>query len=175
MGQKTAETLKMNIRLYQSTSKPSQVILASLLEKSLERKNKALVRCGSKEKSQKLSESLWGNEGFLPHGVAQSDSAEHQPIWLSYEGQAEDKIGADILFLCDSLLPEIADAKSADCQFKDIILLFDKADVKAVEIMRGFWKYLQETDLPHIEEVIFWQQENGKWKEAAKQGSKNDS
>ncbi len=165
----------MNIRLYQSTSKPSEVILATLLEKSLDRDNKALVRCKSKEKAQKLSESLWQREGFLPHGIAEIDSADLQPIWLSYEGQMENVIGADILFLCDSLLPDVSDKENADCQFADIILLFDKADMKAVEIMRGFWKYLQETDLPHIEEVIFWQQENGKWKEAAKQGSKNDS
>ncbi len=173
----------MNIRLYQSTSKPSEVILALLLERTLERdKKKALVRCGSKEQALTLSEKLWQAESFLPHGVAEEDSHELQPIWLSYENQEDKDIKADILFLCDSLVPDIGDSKKEDCRFADIILLFDKSDIKAVEVMREFWKYLQEADLPHVEEVIFWQEEKGKWKEAArqkngqnKQGDKNAS
>ncbi len=158
----------MNIRLYQSANKPSQTTLAALLHKVLERGNKAIVRCDSKEKATNLSESLWHSDSFLPHGIENNDSPEWQKIWIAYEKLTQNLIQANTLFLYDALIPDI---EHSDKEFTDVILLFDKKDDEGVKKMRSFWKSLQEQDLPHIEKVSFWQQQNGKWIETA-QGKK---
>ena len=73
--------------------------LPELLEKTLAKGWKAVVRSGSRDRLEHLDGWLWSwrDDSFLPHGVAGEPQAERQPVLLT-TGEANDN-GAQALFL----------------------------------------------------------------------------
>ncbi len=129
-------------------------VLPGLLEKTLERGWRAVVRAGSRERVEALDGYLWTyrDESFLPHGAA-GDGAV-QPVWLTDGEDVPNK--ADVLFLTDNTKTP-ADALGA---FTRCVTIFDGRDVDALKDAREFWKVAKAAG----HEAAYWKQSpEGRW------------
>lgn len=134
-------------------------VLPGLLERTLERGWKAVVRCGSRETVARLDEVLWTykDESFLPHGAA-ADAAAEQPVFLT-DG-AEIPNAADLLFLVDNA----AANASAIGAFVRCVTIFDGGDDTAVASARAFWKDVKAAG----HDATYWKQSpQGRWEKQA--------
>ena len=119
-----------------------------LLDKTLSRGWRALVRTGQPERLDHLDGWLWSyrDDSFLPHGVAGEPLAEHQPILLT--AVMDNPNAAQALFLIDG-----AEAGALD-GFERCILLFDGRDEDATALARGRWRGFKQSG--HA--VSYWKQ-----------------
>ena len=129
-------------------------VLPGLLEKSLERGWKAVVRAGSRERVEALDSHLWTyrDDSFLPHGAG--GDGERQPVWLT---DADDiPNGAEVLFLVDGAAVETSKAGA----FQRCVMIFEGNDSEAVSAARAFWKDAKSAG----HETTYWKQaDNGRW------------
>jgi len=149
------------VRFYHLTRKTLEEVLPELLEKSLGRGWRAVVRAGSPERVASLDAHLWSADpqGFLPHGMSDDGHAADQPVWLT--DKVENPNGAHVLFLVDGAGADGLDAFQLAC------ILFDGRDAQAVQTARGDWKRLKDGGL----KLTYWQQnERGGWAKAAEAG-----
>lgn len=133
-------------------------VLPGLLEKTLARGWRAVVRTPSAERIEHLDGLLWTwrDDSFLPHGVAGEPMAERQPVLIT-RGQ-DNPNGAAALFLVDGA--EVGDLAG----FERCVLIFDGGDEAAVAAARGEWTTLKAEGRP----VTYWRQgEAGGWKKQA--------
>ncbi|GJL92201.1 DNA polymerase III subunit chi [Hyphococcus sp.] len=129
-------------------------VLPGLLEKTLERGWRAVVRASSRERVEALDAHLWTyrDESFLPHGAAGDGAA--QPVWLTEKEDIPNQ--ADVLFLTDNAVAS-ADAISA---FTRCVTIFDGRDDEAVADARRFWKEAKAFN----HDVAYWKQSpEGRW------------
>lgn len=134
-------------------------VLPGLLEKTLERGWKAVVRCGSRAMVERLDEALWtySEESFLPHG-ADIERSEEQPVFLTASDETPN--GAEILFLVDNA----SIAVSALELFTRCVTIFDGRDEAALERARAFWKEIKAAGLA----ATYWKQSpQGRWEKQA--------
>ncbi len=142
------------VRFYHLTRTTLEAALPRMLEKTLERDQRAVVRAGSEERVEALTNWLWTyrDRSFLAHGSAKDGHAEHQPIWLT--DQDERPNGAQVLFLTDGAASE----RLADYEL--CAVLFDGNDAAAVAAARAQWSGLEEAG----HDLTYWQQdEDGRW------------
>jgi DNA polymerase-3 subunit chi len=147
------------VLFYHLTAAPLEATLPGLLEKSLERGWRVLVRCGSEAGLAMLDRHLWTyrDDAFLPHGTAASGHAAQQPVYLTQD--AGNPNGAGVLMLVDgarATADEIAG-------FERCCLIFDGNDTRAVETARADW--LAVTAAGHA--AKYWAQEHGRWVQKA--------
>lgn len=112
-----------------------ETVLPDLLEKTLERGWKAVVRASSRERVEALDALLWTfrEESFLPHAAGGGD-AGRQPVWLT---DGEDAPNApNVLFLVDGARQDAG----AIGGLERCVTIFDGADEEAVAAARAFWK-----------------------------------
>ena len=134
-------------------------VLPGLLEKTLERGWKAVVKCGAKESVARLDEVLWtfNDESFLPHSADHARAAD-QPVFLTDQDGAPN--GADLLFLVDNAGVDI----SAVSSFTRCVTIFDGGDDKAVADARAFWKAVKSAG----HDATYWKQSpQGRWEKQA--------
>ena len=133
-------------------------VLPDLLEKTLARGWRALVRTTDSLRIDHLDGWLWSfrDDSFLPHGVMGEPHAERQPVLLS---TGEDNPNcADVLFLLDGAAPGVLDG------YTRCIVLFDGRDESALKTARGRWKDIKAMGLPGS----YWRQsEQGRWEKQA--------
>jgi DNA polymerase-3 subunit chi len=135
-------------------------VLPGLLEKTLERGWKAVVRCGTRETVTRIDEILWtySDDSFLPHS-ADSVRAPDQSIWLTE--QSENPGCADLLFLVDNAAATVAEIGS----LVRCVTIFDGGDERAVVAACEFWKAVKAAG----HDATYWKQSStGRWE---KQGS----
>ncbi|MEL6281689.1 MAG: DNA polymerase III subunit chi [Pseudomonadota bacterium] len=141
---------------YHLTMRPLEAALPELLEKTLERGWRAVVRCGSVERVGALDKLLWTyrDESFLPHGVAGDGPAERQPIYLTAGPELPN--APQLLFLVDG-----ADASPEEmASFERCCLMFDGNDPAMVAKAREAWKSATGGGLP----AVYWAQDDrGRW------------
>jgi len=146
------------VRFYHLTRTPLDQALPQMLEKTLERGQRAVVRAASEARVEALSARLWSynDRSFLPHGTVKDGRAERQPVWLTVQDEAPN--GAEVLFLTDGATSDrIAD-------FGRYVLLFDGGDEEALAQARAQWKAFKEAG--HA--VSYWQQDDeGRWGQKA--------
>lgn len=146
------------VLFYHLQNAPLERVLPDLLERSLQRGWRAIVRAGSKERLDALNNTLWTyrDESFLPHGTLEDGPPDLEPILLTTD--AENPNGANVLFLVDGAEPgEIAG-------YERCVLMFDGRDADAVAAARNHWKILK--DAGH--DTTYWQQSDaGKWEKKA--------
>lgn len=133
-------------------------VLPLLLEKTLERGWRAVIKASSRERVEALSASLWTwrDDAFLPHGSARDANAALQPIWLSDNDEVPNK--ATVRFCVDG-----ANATDMD-KMQRTIFLFDGSNETAVQQARDQWKKLKDSDL----EITYWRQNaQGQWEKKA--------
>ena len=136
------------IWFYHLERSPLEQVLPELLERTLQRGWKALVRTAQPERIEHLDGWLWSwrDDSFLPHGTADEPMAERQPVLLTTA--LENPNGAEALFLVDG-------AEPGDLTpHERCILIFDGRDDAALETARGRWKAFKDQGLP----VSYWKQ-----------------
>ena len=147
------------VRFYHLTRTSLESALPQMLEKTLERDQRAVVMAGSEERVEALNAWLWTyrDRSFLPHGSKRDGFAADQPIWLT--ATDENPNGAQVLFLTDGAASEALD------DYALCAMLFDGKDETAVSGARAAWRRLK--DAGH--DLTYWQQdERGRW---AQQGA----
>ena len=144
------------VRFYHLTERPLEAVLPVMLERSLARGWRALVRGTEPARIDALSNALWSwrEESFLAHGTPTEGMAHLQPIWLSCEAANPNR--ANALFLVDSAGAE-PDELGA---FEMAAILFDGHDAAAVERARGQWRQVKDAGL----RAVYWAQDaSGAW------------
>lgn len=144
----------MDISFYHLTRTTLEAALPQMLEKTLERGQRAVVRAGSAERVEALNGWLWTykDRGFLPHGSAKDGREALQPIWLTEKDERPNE--AQVLFLTDGAVSE----ELAD--FERCAVLFDGNDEAALAAARAQWAGLK--DAGH--DLTYWQQnDQGRW------------
>ena len=127
-------------------------VLPSLLEKTLQRGWRALVKLPDRESLQAMDEALWTyrDESFLPHGT---DGPDH-PVLLTTENEPEN--GAQAVFLT----PGTTMTPDAMKQFERCVLLFLP---EGAEAARAQWRILKDEGFA----VTYWKQTlEGRWEKA---------
>jgi DNA polymerase-3 subunit chi len=131
--------------------------LPELLEKTLQRGWKAVVRAREPDRLQQLDGWLWTyrDDSFLPHAPDDEAGAARQPILLTTG--FENANGADALFLVDGAEPgELAG-------YARCVVLFDGADEAQLAVARAQWSAVKATGVS----VSYWKQQARGWEKQA--------
>ncbi|MBI5942183.1 MAG: DNA polymerase III subunit chi [Caulobacterales bacterium] len=133
-------------------------VLPDLLDKTLKKGWRAVVRTGAPERLEHLDSWLWSfrDESFLPHGLADEPFAEHQPVLLTTRTDTPN--AAQALFLIDG-------AEAGDLSpHERCIVLFDGRDEAALADARRRWKAFKAEG----RSVSYWRQgEQRGWEKMA--------
>jgi DNA polymerase-3 subunit chi len=132
--------------------------LPELLEKTLARNWRALVRSTAAERIEHLDGWLWTyrDDAFLPHGVDGEPMADRQPVLITT--RMDNPNQARALFLIDGAEPgDLSD-------YARCVLLFDGRDEAAVAAARGRWRAFKDAGC----EISYWRQgESSGWRKEA--------
>ena len=129
-------------------------VLTGLLEKTLQRGWKAVVRSVSDERVAVLDNHLWSyrDEAFLPHGST-GDGAL-QPVWLTASNDMPNE--PELLFLVDGAAVELPEVENLN----RCVMIFDGHDEAGRARARDFWKSTAAAG----HEVTYWKQsEDDRW------------
>jgi DNA polymerase-3 subunit chi len=123
-----------------------------LIEKTLERGWRALIRVDTAERADDLDTRLWTfNDGFLPHAQLGDGEAARQPVLITTEDGNPNS--ANVLFLVGGA--PAPDWNSAAAQsFTRIVLMFDGRDATAVDAARAAWKSAKAAG----HDVTYWKE-----------------
>jgi len=131
-------------------------VLPGLLERTLARGWRALVRTESSDRAAAIDSLLWtcDEESFLPHAQKGDGDSAAQPILITVEPGNPNR--ADVLFLVGGTTPDDWNAEA----FSRIVVLFDGRDATTLAVARDAWKTVK--GLGH--EATYWRQSvQGKW------------
>lgn len=144
------------VRFYQLQKKRLDQALPEILQKAVERGQRAVVKAASRERVEALSLALWTYDpgSFLPHGHVRDGSEADQPVWLT--DRDENPNGAALLVLVDG-----ADAAGTTVGgFPLCCDVFDGNDQEALLAARARWKSCKDKGYSLS---YFQQDEAGKW------------
>ena len=132
--------------------------LPELLEKTLAKGWRAVVRATSRDRLEHLDGWLWSwrDDSFLPHGLDDEPEAERQPVVLTTGAGNPNR--ANALFLIDGAEPgEIGG-------YERCVVLFDGRDEAALADARRRWTELKRSGAS----VSYWKQtQRGGWEKQA--------
>ncbi len=132
-------------------------VLPGLVEKSLERGWRAVIKTESSERSDALDNLLWtyDEQSFLAHAQSGDGEPKRQPVLITVED--ENPNGAQILFCVGGAEPSDWNSLSALAR---VVMLFDGRDQTFVDRARAAWK--KAKDAGH--DVTYWkEQPSGKF------------
>ncbi len=135
-----------------------ETVLPALLERTMGRGWRALVRADDDDLLKRLDDHLWTYrpDSFLAHGRADEPHAAEQPVVLTRA--RENPNGAQALFIVDG-----ADLAVSE-EFERCFILFDGNDEMALAAARDRWKTLKADG----GELQYWKQDGeGRWARAA--------
>ncbi len=133
--------------------------LPELLDKTLARGWRALVRATGPERLEHLDGWLWSyrDDSFLPHGLAGEPNAARQPVLLTTEAQGNPN-QADALFLIDGAEPGAFEG------YARCLVLFDGKDEEQLALARRQWSALKAQGAA----LSYWKQgAQGGWEKQA--------
>src|SRR5580692_5948985 len=138
-------------------------VLPGLVEKTLERGWRALIRTESADRAQAIDALLWtyNDQTFLPHAQLGDGEAKRQPVLITVEeGNAND---ANVLFLVGGAVPPAWDSAQAK-SLSRIVLMFDGRDPAMLDGARAAWKSAKGSG----HDVTYWKESpSGKWEKQA--------
>ena len=146
------------VLFYHLQHAPLEQVLPQLLERSLSRDWRVVVKVGNAERLESLVNSLWTfrDNSFLPHGTRDDGPAEAQPIFLTLAD--ENPNAAQVIFLVDGAEPGDITA------YQRCVLMFDGRDEEALSQARTHWKTLKGAG----HDATYWQQsDEGRWEKKA--------
>jgi DNA polymerase-3 subunit chi len=131
-------------------------VLPTLLERTLQKGWKALVRAPSEDRVEYLDGWLWSyrDDSFLPH-AAGAQAGEADPVALVADEANPNR--AEALFLVDGAEPGALDGY-ARCS-----VIFDGRDEAALQVARAQWRKLKDAGFS----AVYWRQGQGGWEKAA--------
>ena len=132
--------------------------LPELLEKTLARGWRAVVRSGSRDRLEHLDGWLWSwrDDSFLPHGLDDEPEAERQPVVLTTGERNPNQ--AQALFLIDGADPGPLEG------YERAVVLFDGRDEAALAAARAEWSRLKRSGAA----ISYWKQTaRGGWEKQA--------
>jgi len=126
-------------------------VLPGMVEKSLERGWRAVIKTESSERSDALDSLLWtyDDNSFLAHAQSGDGDPGRQPVLITVED--ENPNGAQILFCVGGAEPSDWQSLSALAR---VVILFDGRDQSFVERARIAWK--KARDAGH--QVTYWKE-----------------
>lgn len=142
------------VLFYQIERQPLERALTTLLSRTLERGQRAVVQVGSPERLAALDSHLWtfAEDSFLPHGTLADGDAELQPVLLT-EGE-ENPNGATVRFYVDGA------ALASLEHYERSVYLFDGRLADELETARQRWRQVRQAGV----EATYWRQtEAGRW------------
>lgn len=146
------------VLFYHLQNAPLEQVLPQLLERSLERGWRAVVRAGGPERLDALNSVLWtySDDSFLPHGTKDDGPPALEPVFLTVEDGNPN--GANVLFVVDGAAPgDIG-------PYERCVLMFDGRDEAALAAAREHWKTLKAEG----HDATYWQQsDQGRWEKKA--------
>jgi DNA polymerase-3 subunit chi len=128
-------------------------VLPGLVEKSLARGWRAVIRTDSSERSDTIDTLLWtyDDQSFLPHAQSGDGDPTRQPVLITVED--ENPNGAEILFCVGGTQPsEWSDARLTG--LARIVLLFDGRDSAMLATARAAWKEARAAG----HDVTYWKE-----------------
>ncbi len=134
-----------------------EAVLADLLQRTLQRGWRAVVRSPDPQRLGQLDEALWTfrDDSFLPHGRDDEPMPERQPILLSSgEARLND---ANALFLIDGA--ELGSLAG----YERRLYLFDGQDEAQLSLARNRWREAKGTGAV----VSYWKQTDRGWEKQA--------
>jgi DNA polymerase III subunit chi len=149
----------MEILFYHLERSPLEAVLPGLLERTLQRGERAMVKAGGEERLKALDDLLWTfrDDSFLPHGRADEPHAADQPILLTLEDARIN--GAGFIFAVGGAALPLPD-QAGEPPPQRLILIFDGNDNNDLDAARSQWKALRGSG--HA--LTYWQQgESGRW------------
>ena len=132
-------------------------VLPDLLERTLGRGWKAIVRTREPDRIEHLDGWLWSyrDDSFLPHGTADEPQKARQPILLTLA--MDNPNGADVLFVVDGAEPgELAG-------YARCMIVFDGRDEAQLAFARNQWKAVKAKGHP----AVYWKQQERGWEKQA--------
>ncbi len=148
-------------------------VLRVMLEKTLERGERSVVRLSSVRREEELDIFLWMDpaEGFLPHGRAgklkgsEEDFTAEQPILLTTTKTEGIENGARVLFHWQEGSEGGIDIGGDGERFDLCCFLHEEGDGDAGVIAEGLWGRLSSMGGNENKNKIgFWYQEGGGWR-----------
>jgi DNA polymerase-3 subunit chi len=135
-------------------------VLPGLVEKTLERGWRALIRTESAERAEAIDNLLWTYDeaSFLPHAQAGDGDAARQKVLITVE--ADNPNAADVLFLVGGAETDWTDAAG----FTRVVKMFDGRDADALGRARTAWKEARTAG----HDVTYWKESpSGKFEKQA--------
>ncbi|MFP4449797.1 MAG: DNA polymerase III subunit chi [Rhodosalinus sp.] len=144
---------------YHLTRRPLEAALPQLLEASLARGWRVVVRGRDPERMAWLDEKLWlgPEDQFLPHGLAGGAHDARQPVLLTTERETPNSAACLMSVDGAEVAPEEVQALERVC------VLFDGNDAAALDRARGQWAALTGADC----RAQYWSEESGRWEKKA--------
>lgn len=144
------------IGFYHLTRSSVTDALPPLLGRTLEARQRAVIRCRDAAQVKVLDAALWQVKDpiWLPHGSKAMGHGPRQPIWLTDGPDVPND--AAFLFLLDGASEEGLE------QFARIFDLFDGGDEEAVARARTRWSSARAAG--HV--LTYWQQQPRGWHRA---------
>ena len=126
-------------------------VLPGLLEKSLERGWRAVIKTDSAERSDALDSLLWtyDDQSFLAHAQSGDGDPGRQPVLITVEDENPNR--AAILFCVGGAQP--ADWNSL-ADLARVVLMFDGRDARMLDAARAAWKEAKSAG----HEVTYWKE-----------------
>jgi DNA polymerase-3 subunit chi len=147
------------VLFYHLERKALEDVLPGLVERTLERKWRALIKCESADRAASLDNLLWtyDDQSFLPHAQAGDGDPARQPVLLTVE---EDNANdANVVFLVGGAEPPPWDDSRVK-SLSRVVLLFDGRDPEALTSARKHWSEAKAAQ----HDVTYWKQSAaGKW------------
>lgn len=146
------------VLFYHLQNSPLEQTLPKLLEASLKREWRVVVKVGEAAELEPLSGKLWTyrTDSFLPHGTAEDGSPQDQPVYLTTDD--DNPNAAQVLFLVHGATPGPLES------YTRCVLMFDGNNDEALNAARGQWKELKAAG----HDATYWQQgDNGGWEKKA--------
>src|SRR3569832_1248703 len=125
-------------------------VLPGLVERTLERGWRAVIRAESSERADAVDTLLWtyNEQSFLPHAQSGDGSPKRQPVLITVED--ENPNAANVLFCIGGAVPEWC----AVGFLTRVFLMFDCLDEDALAVARGAWKDASAAG----HEVTYWKE-----------------
>jgi DNA polymerase-3 subunit chi len=125
-------------------------VLPGLIEKTLERGWRAVIRTESSERADSIDTLLWtyNEQTFLAHAQSGDGNPKRQPVLITVED--ENPNGANVLFCVGGATPDWVAAGT----LTRVVLMFDGRDEAMVERARDAWR--DATAAGH--DVTYWKE-----------------
>jgi DNA polymerase-3 subunit chi len=134
-------------------------VLPGLIERTLQRGWRAVIKTESAERAEAIDTLLWtfSEKSFLPHAQEGDGDPSRQPVLVTMEGGNLN--AANVLFLVGGAEPPQW-SQTADPVLARVVYMLDGRDEASLARARLAWKVARESG----HEVTYWKESAaGKW------------